>query len=421
MVSNTYYDELVRQCPPLSGFSTGDRNTGFSQRLDEAKRLTHFMQTVRPFCFLRMGDGELKHLLIYQSGRVDEFDKSQWDDGPVCGTRQSGNSGLSPKHAERLWRVYEQADYVDFHERNYPIEHIVNKLNLSRPATLHRNPNKICSMIFLTWVERELKAYCQGRRVGFVGAEAGLLDILSKADWFRQAAAAYWPDSPEDIFFHQPLDNGRNLDANLDLVKEDVKRFVLENQIDTIFISLGSGAKIIGYELSRELNICCFDFGAMMRALTYSGCDGNRAARSPHYPYLFRIPFGNYMDALETAMPNLSPEEILCKAHGQMLFEIVRREPGWTYAASEFDFCPENLASFRKAYRIYRRRYMKLFKHSPEAKLERAGFLHFCGTHGLTLEGRLFFALFEIKRRLAGLAGWARAILPKINATRLNS
>jgi hypothetical protein len=34
-----------------------------------------------------------------------------------------------------------------------------------------------------------------------------------------------------------------------------------------------------------------FDFGAMIRAFTHSGCDGNRTPRSPHSPFFFRIQF----------------------------------------------------------------------------------------------------------------------------------
>jgi hypothetical protein len=135
----------------------------------------------------------------------------------------------------------------------------------------------------------------------------------------------------------------------------------------------------------------------MTRALTYSGCDGNRAARSPHYPFIFRISFATYMDALEKAMPQLTPLELLGKAHGQLILEVVKKEVGWTYASWEYDFSPENVFVFRQAFKEYHRRYGKLFNSSPAAKTERAGFLHFCGTHGLTLEGRLFLALFRAK------------------------
>jgi hypothetical protein len=391
-----YYDELVNSCPPPTGYMAGNKDDGYAERLVEAKRLSELMRRQRPFCFLRLGDGELKHLLIYQGKKLDQFDRSQWDDGPLAGTQHCGNSGLGPKHAERLWKVYEQADYVDFHERNWPIEHLVKKLKLVRKPGTHRNPNKETSMIFLTWVERELKEYCRGRRIGFAGAEARLLQLISETPEFRQAAVSYWPEDGA-IFFHQARDDGRNLDTNLNLVKEDLRTFITANRLDTLFLSLGSGAKIIGFELSQELGLCCFDFGAMTRTLTYSGCDGNRVARSPHYPFLFRIPFGTYMDVLEKAMPNLTLTELLGKAHGQLILEVVRKEVGWTFASWEYDFSPENISVFRQALKEYRRRYSKLFNSSPAAKTERAGFLHFCGTHGLTLEGRVFLLLFRLK------------------------
>jgi len=221
---------------------------------------------------------------------------------------------------------------------------------------------------------------------------------------FRRAAADYWPEKAY-IFYHQVRDDGRKLDANLDLVKEDLRGFVKEHRLDTLFLSLGGGAKILAYELSRELGICCFDFGAMSRALTYSGCDGNRTARSTHSPFLFRIPYGVYMNVLEQAMPNLTPAQLLAKAHGQLLLEVVKKEIGWTFVSSDFDFNRENLSNFRNAFKEYRRRYKKLFGLSPLTKKERTGFLHFCGTHRLTLEGRAFlfgFCLKSLGRRLLG-------------------
>jgi hypothetical protein len=392
----TYYDQLRQSCPPPIGTMVGDRCDGYTERLAEAKRVSGLMRAMRPFCFLRMGCGELKYLLIYQSNQLDQFDPSEYEDGPLAGTQHCGNSGLGPKYAERLWKAYEQADYVDFHERNWPTEHLVTKLNLVRKPGTYRNPSKDASMVFLTWVERELKDYCRGRRIGFAGAEARLLEILSKTPEFKEAATNYWPDEA-DIFFHQPRDNGRDLDANLELVKEDLRAFISGNRLDTLFLSLGSGAKIIGYELSREMGICCFDFGAMMRALTYSGCDGNRVARSPHYPFIFRIPFRRYMDALEEAIPTLTPVELLGKAHGQLISELVKKEVGWTYASWEYDFSEENIVFFRQGFKTYQQRYGKLFNSSSATKIERSGFLHFCGTHRLTLEGRFFLLLFHLK------------------------
>ena len=393
----TFHEELLRSCPPPSGNMFGKKEDGYDARLAQAKLLSELMRRRRPFCFLRMGDMELVYLLAQQH---DKLDTIEFRDGPTSGTQAWCNPGLSGRHADRLRSAYEQADYVDFHEKNWPNQHLVPLLNLRRATGSHSNPTPETSLLFLTWTEAEFRDYCQNRKIGFAGAEARLLELLSQTAEFKRAADDYWPDRAE-IFYCQVRNDGRDLDANLDLVKEDLREFVKAHRLDTLFLSLGGGAKILGYELSRELGICCFDFGAMLRAFTYSGCDGNRVARSPHSPFFFRIPFQTHMDALEQAFPNLTPAELLAKAHGQLLLEVMKREIGWTFASWEFDFSEENRMSFQKAYQVYRPRYQHLFKASPETRKERAGFLHFSGTHRLTLEGRRFILWFRIK-------GWVR-------------
>jgi hypothetical protein len=389
----TFYEELLQSCPPPSGTLFGKKQDGYAARRAQAQLLSQLMQKRRPFCFLRLGDMELRYLLASQNQRLAV---AEYHDGPLSGTKAWGNPGLSARHAERLLKAYQTADYVDFHESNWPNEHLISKLALQRAPASYRNTTKETSLVFLTWTEHEFRHYCEGRRIGFAGAEARLLELLSRTAEFEEASVAYWPERAY-MFYHQVRDDGRDLDANLDLVKADVREFVERNQVDTLFLSLGGGAKILGYELSRELGICCFDFGAMSRALTYSGCDGNRTARSTHSPFLFRIPFGVYMDALEKAMPNLAPAELLAKAHGQLLLELMKKEIGWTSVSWEFDFSEENVSAFRDAFQEYRKRYRKLFGSSWATKVERAGFLHFCGTHKLTLEGRGFLLLFRIK------------------------
>jgi hypothetical protein len=389
----TFYEELLQSCPPPSGSAFTKKQHGYHARVTQAKLLSGLMRSRRPFCFLRMGDMELAYLLAQQDQRLDRI---EFADGPRSGTQGYTNPGLSARHGLRLRRAYEEAHYVDFHEGNWPNEHLVSKLILERAPGSCRNPTKETSLVLLTWTEKELKGYCKYRRIGFAGAEARLLELLSQTPEFKQAAAGYWPEEAE-IFYHQVRNDGRDLDANLDLIKEDLRQFVRAHTVDTLFLSLGGGAKILGYELSRELGICCFDFGAMLRALTYSGCDGNRVARSPHSPFLFRIPFGVYMEALEKSFPNLTPAEVLAKAHGQLLLEILKKEIGWTFVSWEFDFNRENMSAFRTAFQEYRRRYRKLFSASSATKMERAGFLHFCGTHRLTLEGRLFLMGFRAK------------------------
>ena len=392
----SYEEELLSSCPPASGSAFGRKDDGHHARLAQAKLLSEQMRSRRPFCFLRMGDMELRYLLAKQDNRLDGVDPGI---GPISGTRAYGNPGLSAQHAERLRRAYEEADYVDFHEQNWPNEHLLPRLDLRRAPGSCRNPTKETSLVFLTWTEKEFKQYCRDRRIGFAAAEARLLELLSQTPEFRQAAADYWPDRAQ-IFYHQVRNDGRDLDANLDVIKEDLRGFANEHRLDTIFLSLGGGAKMLAYELSRELGICCFDFGAMIRALTYSGSDGNRAARSTHSPFLFRIPFDTYMTALERAFPDLTSAELLAKAHGQLLLELMRKEVGWTSVSWDFDFNQQNLSAFRDAFRAYRKRYRKLFRSSSATKMERAGFLHFCGTHRLTIEGRLFLFVFRVKTSL---------------------
>jgi hypothetical protein len=389
----TFHEELLLSCPPADGNMFGRKQDGLEARVRQAEYLTELMSSLRPFCFLRMGDMELVYLLSHQFGRIESL---EYDDGPLSGTRGCGNPGIGSRYAGRLWKAYTQAEYVDFHEKNWPNEHLVPRLKLNRLPGIFRNPDKDTSLVFLTWIERELKKYCQGRRIGFAGAEARLLEIVSQTPVFKEVARDYWPDKAS-VFFQQVRNDGRNLDTMLDLVKEDLREFVVKNRLDTLFISLGGGAKIIGFELSRELGICCFDFGAMTRALTYSGCDGNRVARSPHSPFLYHIPFDVYMDALQKAMPNLTPGELLAKAHGQLILEVLKKEVGWTFASWEFDFSPKNRLLFKIAYRVYQNRYKHLFRASPEAYREKIGFLHFCGMHGLTYEGRLFYLIFRAK------------------------
>jgi hypothetical protein len=393
----TFHQALLEICPAPSGSMFGEKADGEAARRKEASFVSRLMAAKRPFCFLRMGDMELVYLLAEQYKQLNQI---EFGDGPMSGTQGYANPGLSAKHAERLRKAYEEADYVDFHEKNWPNEHLVPRLILQRAPDSYRNPTKEASLVFLAWTESEFKQYCQDRRVGFAAAEARVLELLSQTPEFRRAATNYWPEKTE-IFYHQVRNDGRDLDANLDLVKEDLREFVKEHRLDTLFLSLGGGAKILGYELSRELGICCFDFGAMIRAFTYSGCDGNRVARSPHSPFFFRIPFETHMDALEQAFPNLTSAELLAKAHGQLLLEVMKREVGWTFASWEFDFSEENRMAFQKAYQVYRTRYQHLFKASLETRKERAGFLHFCGTRRLTLEGRIFILWFRLK-------GWVR-------------
>jgi len=253
-------------------------------------------------------------------------------------------------------------------------------------------------------VETEFRGYCERHRCGFVGGEAAVLEKLAGRAEFRTAAQAVWPAGGEQ-YFHQPREDGARLDENLDLIKADLKKFVSEHRIDTLFISLGGGAKILACELAEELGIRCIDFGAMLRALCYLGSRGDRAGRVTHAPFFHRLDFDLVMDAIEEVYPQLSPEQLLAKAHAQVILEIQAKEHAWTHASWEVDQGAESLAAFQRSERRCRARYAALMGRNEATKSERCRFLHFCGTHKLTWRGRQFLRWFKVKAFVAGIIG----------------
>jgi hypothetical protein len=369
-------------------------------RLAEARRLTALMSSGRGFSCVRLGDKDLLFLLD------PELVARAFGDAPsrVAGTRPNGTPGLQVGQAPRLRKALEGASYVDFCECLWKDDSWFDRLKLARNPNGHRNPSRQTSYLVGTWLEHELKDYCQGRRVLFCGAEAPLLEALQRRESFRACARDYWPSDCAS-FFLRPRDDGKNAGANLDLIKEDIRRAVLAHKIDTVFVSLGGGAKIICQELADELGICAFDFGVGLRSLTYSGSGGYLASRATHLIFLYRVSFSDYMDALHEAYPGLTPEVLLAKAHAQLLLEVQEKEVGWSHAAWENDLSPENVAHFREGFREYTRRCGSLFNKSKATRKERADFLHFCGTHRLTAEGEWFLRWFRVrdwlKRRLA--------------------
>ena len=369
-------------------------------RLVEAKRLTTLMSSGGGFSFVRLGDKDLAFLL-FPEDVVSTFGNAS---NQIKGTQANGTPGLQADQALRLQKAFEQASYVDFWECQWKDDSWLEKLNLHRSPDAHRNPDQKTSFIMATWLEHEFKNYCTGRRILFCGAGAPLLESLQRREAFRRYASAFWPSHCQ-TFFLRPRNDGKNVGSNLDMIKDALREAVLRHKIDTLFVSLGGAAKILCQELADELKICAFDFGVGMRSLTYSGSGGYMAARATHLIFLYRIPFGIYMDALVESFPCLSSEELLAKAHAQLLLEVQEKEVGWSHSAWENDFSPENVAHFREGFREYKRRYWSLLNKSNVTRKERADFLHFCGTHRLTLEGRLFLMLFRSKGLLRRIVG----------------
>jgi hypothetical protein len=250
-------------------------------------------------------------------------------------------------------------------------------------------------------MEHEFYSYCERHRVGFCGAESKVLQALLSDPNFLISSSHFIPRE-HNFFFLQPTQNGKNLNQNLPAIKESLINFVKNEGVDTLFLSLGGGAKILGQQLARELNMRCIDFGAMLRALCFLGSAGDLPNRATHSPFFFHVPFRSVMKAIESAFPDMSTEHRLAKAHAQLLLELQDHVEGWTSASADFNFNSGNLERFRIGFNQYRQHYSRLFTFNNETRLERKRFLHFCGKHKLTFEGRLFYQWFLWKQHLLG-------------------
>jgi len=400
----SYISSLIESAGSKPDSPLGNKPSNLREnesRKKEASRISFLLDASSTFSFLRVGDNELFLLLAYQNQENPETNSNIYVD---TGTRPSGGPGISLKHGQRFWNAYCNASYVDFYDRIWPNTKLLPKLKLNRSSALERNPDNQTSCILFTWVEHEFQSYCERHRVGFVGAEASTLQRLTEQNEFIESSSSIWPKAGEQ-FFLQPKDNGFNLDENLDIIKEEIREFAIKNNIDTIFISLGGAAKILCYELAIELNIRCIDFGVSLRALCYLGSIGHKKGRSAHSLFFYRLRFNTVMDATEEAFPNLNPSELLAKAHAQLVLELQKKEPGWTYASWEYDFSNQNLLSFKESFKAYIRRYQLIFSLNHETKKERAAFLHFSGKHMLTFEGVVFIIIFKVKGILKNIPG----------------
>lgn len=413
----------VESLPPDTAFVVNDIHSHYLQELDlanrplinrpkpesqesrlaECERITRLFDENERFSFLRLGDMELTLLLAHEDG-LKVRGESEPDE--INGTQPSGGPGLGFQHIERLYNSFGRASYIDYHQLLTINERLVPRLRLRREAGAFSNPDRETSYILPTWMLTCFKAFVESRNrpVCIAGAEASLLEWLSGRDAFREAAGEIWPDGSR-IIFHQVRDNGRNLEQNLDLIKEDLKELILKHDIGTLFLSLGGGAKILCVELAGELGIRAIDFGATIRSLCDLGSDGHLSGRSSHSIIFHRLPFSLVMKGMEATRPDLLPEERLAKAHAQMIHELRGNDIGVSSGSRQLDFSPESRMRFRRAHRDYKRQFAPLFRKNAACARERARFLHFCGSHRLTCEGTTFYIRFLAKDRLKGILG----------------
>lgn len=366
-------------------------------RKDECRRITALMTEQRPFSFLRLGDMELQLLIASQKGDAD-----RWCDEIARRERESsivpfGHPGLKPAYMDRLRSAYENCTYLDYHQANPTIKTLLTEWKHARSGAAYASPEHNVSELFLEWTQHEFRDYVDGRTCLFVGAEARLLENLLEDSSYRAISQKYWPDNLK-AYFYETGDIGDDLDR----LKDGIRAAISAHKIDTVFISLGGGAKILAYELALETGIAAFDFGSIMRGLTYSGSDGHKFMRASHYPFFFRVPFGTWMGALCKTMPNLSRRQLLIKAHAQLALEVIRKEEGWTYPSEWIspdciDLSRDNLRAFWSSYRVYKEQFAPMGYDDVDAMNEINEFSRWRKFQGIGVDGKIAKLIFACK------------------------
>src|SRR5262249_16164939 len=148
------------------------------------------------------------------------------------------------------------------------------------------------------WTQFELKNYLTRHRCLIASAESAMLRALCSDSQYRALAREHLPENSK-LFFHQIREDGRRYSETLYLIRQDLIHDIQKLGVDSLILSLGSGAKIHCSDLAPQLGIRAVDFGCMPRALTYSGSPGYNTHRDYHNPFLFRVPFPGFMNAFE--------------------------------------------------------------------------------------------------------------------------
>jgi hypothetical protein len=246
------------------------------------------MERHTAFSLVRLGDGEVQWMLEMQECQPGSGYRYVEEPAVSVEVTRTVN-GMEPRHFPRFVAALEEATYLDYCDSIPNVRRYLPQLKFERKTKLYRNATAETSNIIFEWAFYELGSYARKHRCLFAGAEAALLEKLWESPAYREHAAEVLPADAQ-LYFHQVREDGRRYSENLDLIKSDLKEEIRRQSIDTLFLSLGTGAKVLCHEVAREAGIRVIDFGSMLRALTYSGSPGYQACRDMHNPYLFRVP-----------------------------------------------------------------------------------------------------------------------------------
>ncbi|MCE9591617.1 MAG: hypothetical protein K8S99_13960 [Planctomycetes bacterium] len=374
----------------------------------EAARLTQLLGSHRAFSFLRLGDGEIQCMLAVKAGKMPPRYNEAAYKPPVNVEHAFSISGIEARHFTRLYEAFEKCDYLDYCDSIQINQRHIPELGLNRDPALFRNPSTQASNIIFAWTHFQLYNYVRAHRCLLAGAESALLREMTKDPRYIELSKGFWP-ADANVVFHQVRNNGMRFSENLDLIKEDLRRDIELYKIDTLILSLATGAKILCYELAREMNIRCVDFGSMTRALTYSGSPGYQAYRNYHNPFIFRVPLDVYMPALERAYPEMTLPTLITKSHAQVALEIQDLAP-FRFNTSDMisnrvDVSPERRAGFWSAVGYYNRVYRPRARRDAEARELDKKFTYWRRKKGLGWDAKVFLLLVKIKGLLRRMLG----------------
>ena len=289
-------------------------------RYQVVKELTNFLSRGGETSYLRLADGEIQYL-------VD---------------RKLGLHGLSESHYDRLVKAYQECSYLDLSASIPYVRNRLPELKLRISANTYVNDSPETGVLHRDWTYYEFHDYILERRCLIAGAEAALLEELYKNPIYRKLAKNFWPEE-SNIFFLQVLNNGINLERDLDLIKAEIIKTIVDNNIDTLFLSLGGGAKILCYEIAKELKITAIDWGSLARSLSYCGSLTSKWGTKKSYCYYFlRVPFEIFMEALKSAHPEFSEATLIAKAHAQLQLELEERIPMFAKGSPDYQLSFES-------------------------------------------------------------------------------
>jgi len=359
------------------------------------------MKGSRGFCYLRLGDGELNWILRIQDGESPQvFSCPQDSINRVVSTT---GATMPVEYFERYMHAIRNCPYLDHFELANGDK--IRRADLQRAAGLYRNESADTSMIFYDWVLYEMRDYLSAHRCLILGSEAPLLRELFNEPEFCATASAYFPGNA-DIEFLCPPDYGRCYWEHLEVIREMLIRKIKERGIDTVFLSLSAGAKILGYEVSRDTGVVCFDFGSMCRALAYSATPGYAAVRSSHTPYFFGVPIWTYLAACHRAFPELSCRDLTIKAHAQLMLDLLRKNVGESISTGEADrltLDPEHQdrQTFERNLHWYQQNWLRHAAKDGAALSAIREFKRWCRIRGYELDSHLVGRMDDFRVRVA--------------------